>query len=448
MPKWTYERLITEANRTHGDKYDYSKVDPTSNISCKAKVPIICKKCNCEWSPSVVEHVRGTGCPRCSRRTSSMTCEMFINESKKIHGDKYDYSEVTPEHIKNTNSKVPITCSICGFKWNARIRNHMTCGTGCPWCAGTVRYTLENFIKRAQSIHGDRYDYSLITESDMANGCKSKVRIVCNICKYMWLIRASSLITKNYGTSTGINGCPSCLKGARWDYTRFIDHVKRSGLVKKYDYSLVKPDDIKGGESKVPVICRQCGGKWYPSVSHHLVKNSGCLVCCMPHGELKCSEILTKLGIEYITAWSGINTIERRLFDFCFMYNNIIWLLEYDGGQHFTMCDFFHKTYTNFLRCQLIDTVKTFIPIYFNYRVIRIDYTQINNIEYHILKALELNEPIYFSTPEMYSWMDKYVIPESCTDSAINLEGELKRRVTKSLSLFDNIVAPKEQHEE
>jgi hypothetical protein len=39
------------------------------------------------------------------------------------------------------------------------------------------------------------------------------------------------------------------------------------------------------------------------------------------------------------------------------------------------------------------------------YSVIRIDYTQINNIELHLKSALNSNNKLYFSTPSIYKYI-------------------------------------------
>lgn len=55
-----------------------------------------------------------------------------------------------------------------------------------------------------------------------------------------------------------------------------------------------------------------------------------------------------------------------------------------------------------FLDRQMGDVEKSNIAISEGYRIIRIDYTQINNIEYHIQLAFKLEQSIYFSTPILY----------------------------------------------
>ena len=47
----------------------------------------------------------------------------------------------------------------------------------CPKCSKREKLTKDNFIKRARSIHGDKYDYSQVE----VHGVDSKVTIICPI---------------------------------------------------------------------------------------------------------------------------------------------------------------------------------------------------------------------------------------------------------------------------
>jgi hypothetical protein len=90
------------------------------------------------------------------------TTEMFIEKCRHIHGDRYDYSLV---EYKNAQEKVKIICLAHGvFVMYAK---HHTRGHGCPECGKIStgkkkRLDLPEFLTKAKSIHGDRYDYSLV----------------------------------------------------------------------------------------------------------------------------------------------------------------------------------------------------------------------------------------------------------------------------------------------
>ena len=115
------------------------------------------------------------------------TTPQFVEDAQKIHGDKYDYSEV--EYV-NAHTPVRIKCRRCGVVFLLSPANHLV-GRGCPRCSKKQthkRVTQEMFIARARELHGDKYDYSKTDYQDM----RSKVLIVCPRHGEFWQ-RAQSL---------------------------------------------------------------------------------------------------------------------------------------------------------------------------------------------------------------------------------------------------------------
>ncbi len=124
--------------------------------------------------------------------------ETFIEKARKVHGDRYDYSEV--DYV-NSETKVCIICPQHGRFYqapSAHIR-----GNHCPKCANikrgdTFRFTKEDFLTKAREIHGDRYDYSKV-DYKSAN---DKVCIVCSKHGEFWQTPLQHINMKQ--------GCPKC----------------------------------------------------------------------------------------------------------------------------------------------------------------------------------------------------------------------------------------------
>jgi very-short-patch-repair endonuclease len=156
--------FIKKSIKIHDDKYDYSKVEYLNNST---KVIIICKK-HGEFKQSPCSHLNGSGCTKCYLETKKRT--NFKEISSKIHNDKYDYSY--SEYI-DLKTKVKIICPLHGeFEQTPQI--HII-GHGCPKCAGNNKLTKEDFIRRSNLLHNDKYDYSKV---ELKNS-KTKVIIVC-----------------------------------------------------------------------------------------------------------------------------------------------------------------------------------------------------------------------------------------------------------------------------
>ena len=94
------------------------------------------------------------------------TQEQVIDEFKKVHGDKYDYSKV---EYKDTHNKV---CIICHEKDENGIEhgefwqepNSHLSGRGCRKCAyinfnNPLKIDTQKCIELSIKKHGNRYDY-------------------------------------------------------------------------------------------------------------------------------------------------------------------------------------------------------------------------------------------------------------------------------------------------
>ena len=187
--KSTKEKFVKKAKDTHGNKYDYSKVEYVNN---KTKVCIICP-IHGEFWQTPYDHTKGCGCPKCKGK--NMTTSDFIEKAKKVHGDKYDYSKV--EYI-NSKTKICIICPKHGEFW-ITPNNHLN-GHGCEQCYKVNKvYDTDGFIRKAKEVHGDKYDYSKV-EYKRSN---KKVCIICPIHGEFWQTPNSHL---------NENGCPKCIQ--------------------------------------------------------------------------------------------------------------------------------------------------------------------------------------------------------------------------------------------
>lgn len=118
----TTEQFIAEARKVHGDEYDYSKVEYVNN---NTKVCVICPEHGEFWVLPRI-HLQGCKCAKCSGVV--MDKEYFIEKSKKIHGDKYNYSKV--EYV-DSRTKVCLICKRCGKEFWITPNSHISRGSGC-----------------------------------------------------------------------------------------------------------------------------------------------------------------------------------------------------------------------------------------------------------------------------------------------------------------------------
>lgn len=147
----TTEEWIEKAREIHGDKYDYSKTEFTG---ANKKVCIICPEHGEFWQ-TAYSHLEGYGCKKCAVSQLAdkyrKTKEKFIDDARKIHGDKYDYSKV---EYKNANAKVCIICPEHGEFWQSPV-GHIDNSQGCPICK--TKSKMELLVKRLFDENGIEY---------------------------------------------------------------------------------------------------------------------------------------------------------------------------------------------------------------------------------------------------------------------------------------------------
>lgn len=125
MKKLNNKEFIEKSKSKYGDKYNYDLVKYKGMF---IKVKIFCNTCKNYFSQAPATHLnKSCGCPMCIGFYK--TTEKFINESKLIHGDKYNYNKV--EYTKAL-IKVKIICPIHG-EFLQTPNSHLS-GQGCPRC--------------------------------------------------------------------------------------------------------------------------------------------------------------------------------------------------------------------------------------------------------------------------------------------------------------------------
>ena len=178
MKRLTTDEFIKRSRKIHGDKYDYSKVNYTGIYN---EVCIICP-IHGEFFQLPNAHLRGKGCKKCSmeklwKNKKKITTECVIEKGKEIYGEKYSYNKTV---YNGYNNQFTVTCPLHGdFETNYRkfiLKKHgcKKCGKISMW-DNRGRITTEDFIKKANEIHSNKYDYSKAVYKRI----DSKVTIIC-----------------------------------------------------------------------------------------------------------------------------------------------------------------------------------------------------------------------------------------------------------------------------
>lgn len=195
----TIERFIKLSQEVHGvDTYDYS-VSVYKGMG--EKIDIYCNKHKLIFSQLAKHHVNGHGCPKCSfervAKTKRTSVKEFKEKAKEIHGvGRYDYSEAI---YLNNHTPLTIICNKHGkpFRFKQRPNGHLS-GQGCPRCAGNIKDSTPDFVRKVSKFHkGKGYDYSKVEY----RGCHKKVIVICPTHGEFEIL-ANDLLNKS--------GCPMC----------------------------------------------------------------------------------------------------------------------------------------------------------------------------------------------------------------------------------------------
>lgn len=301
-----------------------------------------------------------------------ITKEQFLEKCKKVHGDKFDYSQI---EYKKITQKGKIICKIHG-PFEQSLVHHLMMSVACPSCAGMKKHDKITFIKKAVKIHGDYYDYSKVEYKNN----KLPIIVICKKCKHEFNVRPDAHFNGR--------GCSKC------SYER--SSIKRLGTKEKfielskrfhgdrYDYD---NSIYEGLHKKIKINCIE-HGEFYQLGSNH-ISGAGCPKCVSSKGESYIIKYLTENNINYEiekTFSDCINPITNKklFFDFYLPDHNLI--IEYDGMQHYVINKFYGDE-KNYIDTKYRDLIKTKYCMLNNIFLIRIIYLDDNNMNL-ILKTL------------------------------------------------------------
>jgi len=191
--KASLKDFLDAAAVVHGARYDYSKVVPSRTHD---PVTIICRT-HGEFSQVYAVHLKGSGCPKCAGVAKKST-EEFIAAAKKVHGDRYDYSEAVYTLAHNA---INIKCRTHG-SFSQTAGTHLS-GANCPTCAKSDaprQAARDRFAAYKDSLfaRGLPYTYEFANATNM----HSRISVTCDK-GHTFEQRADGALRY---------GCPVCMK--------------------------------------------------------------------------------------------------------------------------------------------------------------------------------------------------------------------------------------------
>ena len=275
--KQTTQDFIEKARKVHGDKYDYSC---TEYRGARYNVDIRCK-IHGVFTQMATNHLGGKGCKECSRtkvaKDQTSNTEEFIKKARIIHGDKYDYSKVD---YKNNRIHIEIICKEHG-NFLQTPSGHLS-GKGCTECGkekskkdtrSRIMLSKNEFIKKANNVHKNLYDYSKIEYVDT----RTKIKIICK--------KHGSFLQTPQKHMSG-RGCPICgrERTVEYNFSNTQDFICKAKTLHG-DLFNYKKVDYRGADMKIEIICKK-HGSFFQSPHNHL-KGTGCPRCGVSASKLE-----------------------------------------------------------------------------------------------------------------------------------------------------------------
>ena len=197
-----------------------------------------------------------------------MDVQDFIKRSILVHNNKYDYSLITT--LPNMVDEIIIICPIHG-EFPQKPKYHLYHKRGCRKCSyehigNSLRYTTSEYIEKANLIHNNKYDYSLVEY----NGSHSKIQIICPIHGLYPPQAADSHLQGH--------GCPECDTIRKRNSILSLDEVLfrfKSIHGDMYNYSLV---NYTGCDDIISIVCFD-HGPFNSSYTLHYLMGAGCKYC-------------------------------------------------------------------------------------------------------------------------------------------------------------------------
>ena len=370
MIRYTTETFIQKAKEIHNNKYTYDKL---VFQSVHKKVIITCP-IHGDFEQLAAGHLAGKGCIKCRqdnlKKQLKMPLETFIEKAKACHTINYNYSKVKFSSVRDP---IEIICPIHGI-FLQRASRHLE-GCDCPKCAHKnqalkIRSTKKEFIKKANKIHHNKYDYSKV----IYNGVYNKVSIICPIHGEFELTPQTHLQG---------HGCPVCSKIIKFNKQSLTEKEFKEKANKIhnnfYDYSKVI---YKGYNNKIIIGCPTHG--FFKQTGANHLAGRGCPICKASHGEKAIQKFLIEHNIKYIAQKRFLECKDKGTLPFDFYLPDFNTCIEYQGRQHFIPVDYFGGEIA-LREQQKRDKIKKDFCKKFKIRLIEIKFTDNLNSKLKIL---------------------------------------------------------------
>lgn len=341
----SHEEFVSELNSIVPKEYEVL----SNYINRKTPVKIKHIVCEFEWEVkpgaflySCKDNNSPSPCPNCNKNRTPITTEIFKKRVLDEVGDEYI---VKGEYV-SWDKKILIQHKTkeCEHEYYVTPVNFLTKGARCQQCYfKRRRKTTDQFIQEVYDLVG--YDYVVLGDY---SGARKNIEFKHGICGNSFYMRPADFLFNN-------QRCPTCsrVQGAGKTTKKHDEFVQEVEKIHGKVYIFLEQYERSNKHISIKHIeCDQV----FEIVPTSLLRNKDYYkggICCpfcskgATGGERKIIDVLLENNIKFKTQYS-FNELKRETylrFDFAIFddHNDLIYLIEYDGEQHFFPVDFAGK---------------------------------------------------------------------------------------------------------
>lgn len=401
-----FSEFIIKFNKKSQGSYTY--LDGYTRMSNKIKVQ--CNICGHIFEPIASYFVNtNSGCKKCDLIKRAEKINNLEKQNKKVQAKRgKDYSLI---EYNGYNEEATFLHHICGNEYKTRYSFFIEKNFNCP-CARTRKHTKYTIDELKKTFHIKDVDILDITYP----GPKIKIKCLkCNTIKEIGLEtykhykftcckKIASLKKKELQKTKAKKYFKQLEEQKEYKKKKegYIKQLKNETKYYKYytEFKTIHGNDIEIKEKKYKVEekflvkCNICNHKWKTNFKK-LREGKGCSLCKSSKGEKAINKYLLDNNYSFKREYRFENTeISLLRFDFAVDLNNKLYLIEFDGKQHFNIESQFgdNNKEEKFNKIVANDKKKDKYCKDNNIPLLRIPYWEFDNIEKLLSKFLTLEE--------------------------------------------------------
>lgn len=342
----TDEQFKQEVYALEGNEYVF--LEPYVNTQTKLRIKH--NKCGNIYEVTPGNFLEGRRCPYCSGLIKK-TDTQFKREIYTLVGDEYTFLD----RYVNAGTKLRVKHNKCGSIYEVRPCFFLR-GNRCPYCAGLVKKTDEEFQQEVFSLV--KNDYTFL---DKYVNAKTKLRVRHNECGNIYEVQPDNFI---HGKR-----CPYCFGGIKKTDTQFQHEIH---ILVGNEYTFL--DKYINNHTKLRAKHKECGNV-YEVRPNDFLNGKRCPFCNSPKGETIINKILDTFNLNYETQQTFDDLMDKTYLSYDFYIPDQNILIEYQGIQHYQPVDIFGGD-DQFVIQQKHDQMKLDYAKEHGYNLITVPYTE------------------------------------------------------------------------